>query len=106
MDESYVSEKIRQICEEKGWTDYRLAKECGIPNSTIHNILHKVTVPSFVSLKKICDGFGITMAQFFTEGEAVDLTEDQREILEIYDHLSAHNREIAAAYLKGLASRK
>ena len=106
MDESYVNAKIKQICKEKGWTDYRLAKECGIPNSTIHNILHKVTVPSFISLKKICDGLGITMAQFFTEGEPADLTADQREILDIYSSLTLHEKEIAVAYLKGLAAKK
>lgn len=105
MDESYVNEKIKRICEDKGWTEYRLAKECGIPNSTVHNILHKVTVPSFISLMKICDGFGITMVQFFAEGEYLDLTDDQREVLDIYRHLSIHEREIAVAYLKGLASR-
>lgn len=54
---------------------------------------------------KICDGFGITMAQFFAEGEYLDLTDDQREVLDIYRHLSIHEREIAVAYLKGLASR-
>ena len=105
MDDSYVNERIKQICREMGWTEYRLAKECGIPNSTIHNILHKVTVPSFVSLMKICNGFGITMAQFFANGEYVDLTEEQKEVLDIYRQLSFHEREIAIAYLKGLASK-
>ena len=49
MDETYVNERIKQICAEKGWSNYRLAKECGIPSSTVHNILHKVSAPSFVS---------------------------------------------------------
>ena len=105
MDDSYVNVKIKQICEEKGWKEYRLAKECGMPNSTVHNILHRVTVPSFTSLMKICEGLGITMAQFFSEGGYVDLTEDQKELLDIYGHLSLHEKEIAVAYLKGLASR-
>ena len=77
-----------------------------MPNSTIHNILYKTAVPSFGSLMKICDGFGITMAQFFAENDAVYLTDDQKELLELYGNLSLHEREIAAAYLKGFASRK
>ncbi len=107
MDETYVNERIKQICAEKGWSDYRLAKECGIPSSTVHNILHKVSAPSFGSLLKICSGLGITMAQFFAEdGGVIDLTGEQKEILELYNHLSFHNREIAIAYLRGLAAGK
>lgn len=30
-------------------------------------MLHKTYVPTVPSLMKICDGFGITIAQFFTE---------------------------------------
>lgn len=107
MDETYVNERIKQICAEKGWTNYRLAKESGIPNSTVHNILHNVTAPSVVSLIKICDGFGITMAQFFADdGEKVDLTSEQREVLQLYNRLSAREKEIAIAYMEGLASGK
>ncbi|HIV25138.1 MAG TPA: helix-turn-helix transcriptional regulator [Candidatus Scatomonas pullistercoris] len=107
MDETYVNERIKQICAEKGWSNYRLAKECGIPSSTVHNILHKVSAPSFVSLLKICNGLGITMAQFFAEdGDAVDLTGEQREVLDLYNDLSVHEREIAVAYMRGLAARK
>ena len=107
MDETYVIKRIKQICAEKGWSDYRLAKECGIPSSTVHNILHKVSAPSFVSLLKICNGLGITMAQFFAEdGDLIDLTGEQREVLELYNHLSIHDKEIAIAYLRGLAKSK
>ena len=45
------------------------------------------------------------MAQFFSEGGYVDLTEDQKELVDIYGHLSLHEKEIAVAYLKGRASR-
>ena len=107
MDESYVKTKIKQLCEERGWTNYRLAKKCGMPDSTIHNILKKSDEPSLSSVRKICDGFGITMAQFFAEdGTPPDLTKMQRELLETFDCLSQHQKELALAYLKGMAARK
>ena len=107
MDETYVNERIKQICAEKGWSNYRLAKECGIPNSTVHNILHNVTAPSVVSMIKICDGLGITMSQFFAgDGDKVDLTREQREVLQLYNRLSAREKEIAIAYMEGLASSR
>ena len=52
---------------------------------------------------KICDGMGITMAQFFSEGESVELTEEQRELLEWYNSLNAQGKERVMAYVKGVA---
>lgn len=103
MNEGFVVTRLKQLCEERGWSDYRLGKICGIPNSTIHNILHRVSSPSIPSLMKICDGMGITMAQFFSEGESVELTEEQRELLEWYNSLNAQGQERVMAYVKGVA---
>ncbi len=50
---------------------------------------------------KICDGMGITMAQFFSEGESVGLTDEQREWLEWYNSLNAQGKERVTAYVKG-----
>ena len=47
------------------------------------------------------------MAQFFAEdGTPPDLTKMQRELLETFDCLSQHQKELALAYLKGMAARK
>ena len=35
--------------------------------STLNTMLHKTYVPTVPLLMKICNGFGITIAQFFTE---------------------------------------
>ena len=66
-------ERLRQLLNERGWTEYRLAKNCGLSESTIANIYRRNTVPSLVTLEAICKGFGITMAQFFAEGEMVEI---------------------------------
>lgn len=58
-------ERLRQLLNERGWTEYRLAKNCGLSESTIANIYRRNTVPSLATLEAICKGFGITMAQFF-----------------------------------------
>lgn len=66
-------ERLRQLLNERGWTEYRLAKNCGLSESTIANIYRRNTVPSLATLEAICKGFGITMAQFFAEGEMVEI---------------------------------
>ena len=67
-------ERLRQLLNERGWTEYRLAKNCGLSESTIANIYRRNTVPSLATLEAICKGFGITMAQFFAEGEMVEIS--------------------------------
>ena len=43
----------------------------------------------------MCNGLGITLAQFFTEDESlVMLTEEQKEILEKYEALSKAQKEM------------
>ena len=74
-------ERLRQLLNERGWTEYRLAKNCGLSESTIANIYRRNTVPSLATLEAICKGFGITMAQFFAEGEMVEISPELKELL-------------------------
>lgn len=75
-------ERLRQLLNERGWTEYRLAKNCGLSESTIANIYRRNTVPSLATLEAICKGFGITMAQFFAEGEMVEISPELKELFE------------------------
>ena len=62
------NERLRQLLTERGWTEYRSTKACGLNQSTIANIYRRNTVPSIATLEKICQGFGITLSQFFADG--------------------------------------
>ncbi len=75
MVEFDVVARIQELCQSRSWTYYRLAKASGIPYSTLSTMLHKTNVPSVPSLMKICEGFGITLAQFFSDqDESAKLT--------------------------------
>ena len=45
-------ERLRQLLNERGWTEYRLAKNCGLSESTIANIYRRNTVPSIATLEQ------------------------------------------------------
>lgn len=107
MSDFDVIVRIKELCESRSWTYYRLAKESGIPYSTLNTMLHKTYVPSVPSLAKICDGFGITLAQFFSpEDESVRLTKDQKACLMCWDTLDLYSQELALAYMEGLSARQ
>ena len=107
MNEFDVMGRIKELCAARSWTYYRLAKESGIPYSSLNTMLHKTYVPTVPSLMKICDGLGITLAQFFSDqDETAKLTAEQKQCLGIWDRLDGIGKELAAAYMRGLADRQ
>ena len=77
-----VLERLRVLLDERGWTEYRLAKECGLSESTIANIFRRNSVPSITTLESICTGLGITLSQFFPDGDMVELTPQAKELFD------------------------
>lgn len=99
-------ERLRQLLNERGWTEYRLAKNCGLSESTIANIYRRNTVPSLATLEAICKGFGITMAQFFAEGEMVEINPELKELFENWVNLTQEQKKAANQMLKAMNKDK
>lgn len=88
---------ITALRQARGWTEYQLAERSGLPQSTISSWYRKQMVPTLPSLEKICAAFGITLSQLFAEeGDPVELTEEQRRLLDRWSRL---DREQQAAVL-------
>ena len=76
----------------RGWSEYALAENSGLTQSTISTWRRRNLQPNVASLEKVCSGLGISLSQFFQEEDSVYLTPDQKEILDpvSYTHLRAH----------------
>ncbi len=91
---------IRKNREARGWTEYQLAEHSGLPQSTISSWYKKGMTPSFSSLERICDAFGLTLSQFFADGEqALALTPAQRGMLERWNKLTGSQQTALLALL-------
>lgn len=86
--------RIRDLMQERGWTEYRLAIASGLSQSTVANIFNRNTTPSVATLESICGGFGITLAQFFAEGDMVELTDEQREMFTAWTTLTKAQKDV------------
>ena len=102
MDDSYVLERIDELCAKEGWSHYILAKRSGISQSTISNMFSRTNQPTFTTVNRICDAFGITMAQVFDSKQHLDLNAEQEEILRMFDAMPAQKRELVKAFMNGL----
>ena len=65
-----VAKRILQICNNKEMSINSLSNVCGISPSTIYSMINsKSQNPGIVTIKKICDGFQITLGEFFNTKE-------------------------------------
>ena len=55
--------RIKELMEERKWTDYRLAKESNLSHSTVTNMFNRNNAPTLPTLEAVCRAFGITLAQ-------------------------------------------
>lgn len=65
-----IKNRILGLCGERGITINKLASLCGLPPSSIKNILYgKSQNPKVLTIKMICDGLGITIGELFSTPE-------------------------------------
>lgn len=58
--------RINELCRERNITINKLSIICGITQSTLNNIFIRAeNKPTVSTIKKICDGLGITLCEFF-----------------------------------------
>ena len=98
-----VLDKITQERLARGWSEYTLAKNSDIAQSTISTWYRKDLQPSIASIEKICKGLDITLAQFFSyENQNNDLTPGQQEILELWKNLNDSQKKALINMIKAL----
>jgi transcriptional regulator with XRE-family HTH domain len=61
-----VKERILELCREQNITINRLSSMSGVTQSTVNNIVSGRNNSATIStIKKLCDGLGITIEEFF-----------------------------------------
>lgn len=109
MIENDVLDRIQYFLDFNHWSLYRLAKSSGLPYSSLNNLFNRRTCPTIATLEKICDGFQISLSEFFEfqknplRNESI--SEEQQDLLNSYGSLSVRDKELLQAYLKGLCKK-
>lgn len=99
-----VLDKITELREERGWSEYKLAEESGLTQSTISSWYSNDTCPTIPSLEKICKAFGISLSQFFAGDKEFTITLDKAQIdyLKTFDKLERNQKNRLLQFLKSL----
>ena len=72
-----VANRILQLCKKFNITPNKLSTISAVPQATIKSILNGESQnPGVVTIKKLCDGFEITLGDFFSTEEFDSLEQE------------------------------
>jgi len=96
-----IGERLKYFREQAGISGKSLAEKAGLVPSQIYKIESNVTKPSLDSLERICEVLGITLAEFFADTQEQEpLPTDIRQLIDLAQNLTPHQREILLAAAK------
>ena len=96
--------KITDYRKKKGWSEYQLAEESGLTQSTISSWYRRDMLPTIHSLEKICAALEITLSQFFsTDKDNFSLTSTQKELLNEASRLTEQQQKSLITFLQTLS---
>lgn len=67
MNAEFVRDRITRLRLQKGVSEYKMSYDLGHSRGYINNISSGKTLPSMTEFFAICDYFGITPVEFFSE---------------------------------------
>lgn len=100
-----VVARLKRLKAQKNWTNYRIAKVCGLNQSTVENIFHRNMTPHIDTLEILCKGFGISLSQFFNEDineneQLIVLNDEETHFLSLFNTLNADQKETIFKLMK------
>lgn len=93
--------KLTELRDNRKWSNYRIAKESGLPVSTVSNIYKRKTAPQFYTLCLICNSFGISLSDFFCgDKKFISLDQREKEFLKLINQLDDEQQELIINLMK------
>lgn len=103
LDEKYIANRIKELCDKKQMSMYALSKKTGISQSSLSNLKKRGSTPTFYTLDRICDGLGITLPQFFSDDIGkLQLSSEQKKVFEVWESLTDKEKEAVEIYVRGM----
>ena len=94
--------RLQQLMDARGWSISELSRKSGIAQSTLAMMAMRDNQPSLTTIKAVCTGMGITLEQFFRDGDA-GYGEDCAALLEDFSLMSADRQRIVRELVHAMA---
>lgn len=85
-----VLQRIRYYIVQKQWSEYKLAMESNVPQSTINSMFRKNNNPSIYTLQCICNALEISLSKFFNDSNtSSNIPSEYKDLILKWDQLSS-----------------
>ena len=101
-----IIKKIDENRVKRGWTFYKLSQESGLSQQTFTQWFNKKTIPTIPALKAVWDAFGISLANFFSETNTVEISPGTKSILDNWNYLTKDERDSIKMIINNYIKRK
>lgn len=99
FDEHSIINRIEELKKSRNWSTYKLAQMSGISYPTLNNALKNIHIPNILTLSKICNGFDISLSDFFSYCS----NNSTNTFLSLWNLLDNDSQKYILAYMKGAA---
>lgn len=101
-----ISVQLQKLMKAHGIENRnQLSAKSGIPQSTLSTIFNDVHKPTVATIELICNYFGLTLAEFFSDPETdtfYPLTEKERKLIAYWNGLSEEQRDALLGFLEAM----
>ena len=67
-----IAQKIKELCNARGTTPYKVAVQAGLSTSTVSCFLSGKTIPKLDTMLMLCNSLGISITDIFDEREVIE----------------------------------
>ena len=97
--------RIKELMDKRDWSLYQLAKVSGIPYSSLSALFQRNHQPTLATLERICNGFKISLGEFFSDSPPYKELEERLEYEEMelildYRKLSRKDKQNISSIIK------
>lgn len=102
-----VKQRIDNLRIKRGWSLSRLATEIGVSDTTVYSWFNEQNYqPSRKTIEEVCDVFGITLAEFYSEIDMDRISSKEIVLLEAFNNVPDEQKDQVIEIVKIFAKRK
>lgn len=100
--EDYIPMRLEELFKKYNMSRYRISQKSGITTTAITKILSKESIPTIITLERICSAFGITLAQFFDDDRYTEFSGIPMELIKSWDSLDEKEQDILLRFIRSM----
>ena len=95
-----TQKRIKELMAERGWTDYRLAKEANLSHSTVTNMFNRNNAPTLPTKYTVYLSFVKKKKKKLAENEGSQMTEEQQVLFSTWSTLTDEQKWLLLDLMK------